>query len=174
MSATPTNKYLEQFNNELSKYPFLNKIEQRTQIPKVFGASGFLVVYFLIIFLNIGGIGQLFSNLAAVVVPGYLSLQALETPGTNDDTQYLTYWVVYAVFTILEFWSSMILYWVPFWWLFKTIFFLWLGLPQTNGAQIVYTNVLRPFSINVLGIRGGGVASNLNEKVSAHTSGARF
>lgn len=174
MNSTPTNKYLQQLDAELAKFPFLNNLEKKTQIPKVFGTSGFLIFYFLIIFLNIGGIGQLFANLASVVLPGYLSLQALETPGKGDDTQYLTYWVVYAVFTILEFWSSLILYWIPFWWLLKTVFFLWLGLPQTNGARVVYAKVIRPFSINVLGIRGGGVASNLNEKVSAHTSGAHF
>lgn len=112
-------------------------------------------------------IGQLLSNFATLVIPGYFSLQALETKTTDDDTQYLTYWVVYACFSVVEFWSRTILYWVPFYWVFKTIFFLYLGLPQFGGSRLVYAHVIRPFTIKFIGPNGGGSSSSLKEKVGS-------
>lgn len=98
------------------------------------------------VFLNIAGIGQLLSNIAGLVVPGYYSLIALESRGTADDTALLTYWVVFAFLNVIEFWSRAILYWVPFYFLFKTVFLLYIGIPSLGGAKIVYEAVIRPLS----------------------------
>lgn len=51
------------------------------------GASGF--VYFFLIFLNYGG--QLLTNLAGFLIPGYYSMNALFTASPIDDMQWLTY-----------------------------------------------------------------------------------
>ena len=107
------------------------------------GAAG---GYFVLVFLNIAGIGQLLSNIAGLVVPGYYSLIALESRGTADDTALLTYWVVFAFLNVIEFWSRAILYWVPFYFLFKTVFLLYIGIPSLGGAKIVYEAVIRPLS----------------------------
>lgn len=122
-----------------------------------------------------GGIGQFLSNLAALVIPGYYSLQALETRDSRDDTHYLTYWVVYAAFSVLEFWSNALLYWVPFYWIFKTVFFLYIGLPQFGGATWIYLNFLRPFSVKVLGINGAsssvsGLSSGTSSGIARDTT----
>lgn len=129
-------------------------------LPKVYGVSGVAVLYFLLVFLNLGGIGQLLANFATLVVPGYYSILAIESPGHSDDTHYLTYWVVYAFFSVIEFWSRTILYWVPFYWVFKTIFFLYLSLPFYNGSRWIYTTVIRPLA-DQLGIRSS--SSSLKE-----------
>lgn len=39
------------------------------------------------------GLAQPVSNLIGWVLPAYLSVQAIESPGTDDDKQWLTYWV---------------------------------------------------------------------------------
>jgi receptor expression-enhancing protein 5/6 len=114
-------------------------------------------------------IGQLLANFAALVVPGYYSLLALESRNTNDDVHYLTYWVVYAFFSVIEFWSKQILYWIPFYWLFKTIFFLYIGLPHMNGSRVIYQNFIRPMSLYVINGRGSSSAS-LREKLSSAAS----
>lgn len=69
----------------------------------------------------------------------------------------MTYWVVYAGFSVLEFWSNTLLYWIPFYWVLKTVLFLYLGLPQFSGAKLVYLKFLRPFSVKFLGITGAPV-----------------
>jgi receptor expression-enhancing protein 5/6 len=122
-------------------------------VPKVYGVSGLTLVYVLLVFLNLGGIGQLLANFATLVVPAYYSLLAIESPGKSDDTHYLTYWVVYAFFSVIEFWSGVILYWIPFYWVFKTIFFLYLSLPFYNGSRWIYASVVRPIATSVQSIR---------------------
>lgn len=96
--------------------------------------------------MNIGGVGQLLSNIAGFVVPGYFSLVALETTTKDDDTHLLTYWVVFAFLNVIEFWSRAILYWVPFYFFFKTLFLLYIGVPQFGGALLIYQSVIKPVS----------------------------
>jgi receptor expression-enhancing protein 5/6 len=47
----------------------------------------------LLIFFNLFGLAQPVSNLIGWGLPAYLSIKALESPSTNDDKQWLTYWV---------------------------------------------------------------------------------
>jgi receptor expression-enhancing protein 5/6 len=62
----------------------LNNLEKQTSVPKV---------YAFFIFFNIGG--QLLTNLAGFIIPGYYSLEALFSVGKSDDTQWLTVSVPY-------------------------------------------------------------------------------
>lgn len=39
------------------------------------------------------GLAQPVSNLIGWALPAFLSVRAIESPGTNDDKQWLTYWV---------------------------------------------------------------------------------
>ena len=48
-----------------------------------------------------------------------ISCKAIDSVEKDDDTQWLTYWVVYAVFSILEYFTDIILSWVPFYFLAK-------------------------------------------------------
>lgn len=46
-------------------------------------------------------------------------IKAIESPCKEDDTKWLTYWVVYGVFSLGEFFSDIFLYWFPFYYAFK-------------------------------------------------------
>ena len=46
-------------------------------------------------------------------------MKAIESPNKDDDTQWLTYWVVYGVFSIAEFFSDLFLSWFPFHYMLK-------------------------------------------------------
>ena len=81
----------------------------------------------------------------------YFSLNALETPKPQDDIQWLTYWVVFGFFNFVETFVSFVLYWFPFYYTFKTLAIVWLMLPQTQGAKIVYHRVLRPAFLSMPG-----------------------
>lgn len=48
-----------------------------------------------------------------------ISCKAIDSPEKDDDTQWLTYWVVYAVFGIMEYFTDLILSWIPFYFLAK-------------------------------------------------------
>ncbi len=73
---------------QLSKYPTLNNLEKTTSVPKVYAVIGLVVLYFSFIFFNFGG--QLLTNFAGFVIPGYYSLDALFTATKADDKQWLT------------------------------------------------------------------------------------
>ena len=111
---------------QLSKYPSVVQFERKAGVSKVFLALGIGFIYFFLIFLNYGG--QILSNLVGFIFPGtpqsppslrhlcwyvaYESMKAIESAGTADDTQWLTYWVVFSFFNVVEYWSRTILYWL--------------------------------------------------------------
>lgn len=46
-------------------------------------------------------------------------IKAIESTNKEDDTKWLTYWVVYGIFSLAEFFSDIFLYWFPFYYAFK-------------------------------------------------------
>lgn len=100
--------------------------------------------------------GRLFSNLVGFGWPlweSFHSLKVKEAPGEVDeeDTQWLTYWVVYSVFTLVESGTSVLELWIPMYHLVKIVFLLWCMLPQTRGALIIYTVVIEPILVRYEG-----------------------
>src|SRR4051794_24675323 len=46
-------------------------------------------------------------------------INAIESASKEDDTQWLTYWVVFALLNVLEFFSNTLVHYFPFYWLAK-------------------------------------------------------
>ncbi|KAH7033432.1 TB2/DP1, HVA22 family-domain-containing protein [Microdochium trichocladiopsis] len=155
--------YVSQLDKELSKYPALNNLEKQTSVPKVYGVIGLASLYFFFIIFNLGG--QFLTNLAGFVVPAYYSLSALFTVNKADDTQWLTYWVVFAMFTVAESLINVV-YWFPFYYTFKFIFLLWLSLPVFSGAQLIFRSFLQP-ALGRYFTEAGSTAANLRAKADS-------
>ena len=51
----------------------------------------------------------------------WFSIKAIETKQKDDDTKWLTYWVVYSVFHLMEFFADIFLFWIPLYWFFKVM-----------------------------------------------------
>ncbi|TFK98278.1 TB2/DP1, HVA22 family-domain-containing protein [Pterulicium gracile] len=135
--------YVNQLDKELTKYPALNTFEERTQVPKAYAVLGGVVLVALLHLVN--PLAAPVSNLVGWALPAYLSFRAIESPSTHDDVQWLTYWVVFGFFNFLEsFAISVVLYYFPWYFAFKTVFILWLQLPAFRGAQTMYHSVLKP------------------------------
>jgi len=142
--------HLNQLDKELTKYPVLNTFEQHTQVPKTFLAIGAILLLALFHFIN--PVAAPISNLIGWGLPAYLSFKALETPAPQDDVQWLTYWVVFGFFNFAESVAlGLILYYVPWYYALKSVFVLWLQLPNVRGAQVIYVSVLKPVLANVSG-----------------------
>ncbi|KAI0727599.1 TB2/DP1, HVA22 family-domain-containing protein [Fomitopsis betulina] len=142
------NYYLHQLDKELSKYSLFNVFEQRTQVPKSYAFIGAVVV--LAIFHSINVSAAPVSNLIGWALPAYFSLKALETPGHQDDIQWLTYWVVFGFFNFLESVAlRVVLYYLPWYFAFKSLFILWLQLPAFHGASKLYASLVKPVFVNV-------------------------
>jgi len=158
--------HIAQIDKELSKYPILNNLEKQTSVPKAYAVLGLVATYFFFIFFNIGG--QLLTNFAGFVIPGYYSLEALFSVGKSDDTQWLTYWVVFSFLTVFESAVSAV-YWFPFYYTFKFALVLWLALPATGGAQIVFRSFIQPVFARYFS-GAGATAANLRSKIDSATS----
>lgn len=110
-------------------------------------AYGFVGI--LSIYLVLGSFAELVCNLIGFGYPVYASVCAIRTEIKEDDTQWLTYWTVFASFSLLDFFSESIMSVLPIYWLVKVAFLLYLALPQTNGSIHLYHSALEPFVAKV-------------------------
>ena len=92
------------------------------------------------------GVGaDLITDLIGMFYPMYMSFKALETKEGEDDKLWLTYWVVYAIYKVVDEWAEILFFWVPFYYPIKLAFLVFLFAPQTKGAVKLYDGFVRPF-----------------------------
>ncbi|KAF2404643.1 hypothetical protein EJ06DRAFT_526722 [Trichodelitschia bisporula] len=148
---------ISQLDKELSKHQVLLNFEKQTNVPKVYAVLGLAATYFFLVFFNIAA--NFLVNTVGFAIPAYFSLNALFTTRRDDDTQWLTYWVVYSFLTFFESAVNAV-YWFPFYYTFKFVLVLWMALPQTSGAQVVYNSFIQPVFARYF-IRGGATSEKL-------------
>jgi len=91
------------------------------------------------------GVGSSYiTNLLGVAYPAFMSFLALETDGLDDDKQWLTYWVCFGAFNIVDQFAGVILRFIPFYYFLKLGFLVYLFHPSTLGATTVYNTVILP------------------------------
>ena len=91
------------------------------------------------------GIGNTYITcLLGVAYPVFMSFLALESKGADDDKQWLTYWVVFGIFNIIDQFAGFILTFIPFYFFLKLIFLVWLFHPASQGATTIYNTYILP------------------------------
>ncbi|CBZ53204.1 Receptor expression-enhancing protein 3, related [Neospora caninum Liverpool] len=135
-------RMMSHWDTKLNAYPVVAQASHTVGIRPSILFACFSV--FLLFSLGFGWGGGIVCDLTGFLYPAWQSFKAVETPGRDDDKLWLTYWVVYAAFSLLEYFVDIILFWVPFYYLLKCAFLLYLYLPWTKGAETIYNQVIRP------------------------------
>ena len=111
-------------------------------LPQAYVVGGAFVFFALAIIYLMGGM-KLTVSLASFIYPAYMSLQCIENkPGAGEEKQWLTYWVIYSLFGIVESALSFITTMIPYYSFFKVAMFMYLFHPHTTGATKVYDKVV--------------------------------
>jgi len=146
-------------------------LEDNTGIQRIYIAYGLMGI--IVLWLAFGWGAQLLANTVGFIYPAYCSIKALESTIKSDDTQWLTYWVVFASFSVVEYFADFIASWVPFYWLSKCLFMVWCMAPmEANGSAIVYSKIILPVfnkhsaSIDKAMNKAGGKAGDFLDRVT--------
>ncbi|GKY94679.1 hypothetical protein MPSEU_000433300 [Mayamaea pseudoterrestris] len=127
-------------------YDQLVQLEIKTGQPKaLFFIAGVLALFGSLVL--VAG-GKLIVDLAGFVYPAYMSFKSLEAQ--HDETEWLTYWVVFSSFSILESFLSPLVNLVPFYLWIKVAFIIFMYHPSTKGALMIYQQALRPLLLPYL------------------------
>ncbi|CAH1173750.1 unnamed protein product [Phaedon cochleariae] len=124
--------------------PFLAQAEQKIGLDRVyiFIGAGALIGLWLVF----GYFAELVCNTVGFIYPAYVSIKAIESKTKDDDTKWLTYWVVFSLFSVGEYFADFIVRWFPLYWLVKCIFLVWLMIPTDfNGSLILYRRIIKPY-----------------------------
>ena len=90
-------------------------------------------------------LGNIITTLVAFLLPALHTFEALESGNTDSAQRLLTYWVVFGVVYSLDELLRGVLRFIPFFHVFRCAFLISLFIPKLNGAQLLYSNVIRPF-----------------------------
>ncbi|KEP46355.1 TB2/DP1, HVA22 family containing protein [Rhizoctonia solani 123E] len=89
---------------------------------------------------------RIVSISGSVVYPTYASYKTLSKRPTQESEleRWLMYWSVMGFVAGIEMVAEWLIRWIPLYYYLKTIFLMYLALPQTQGATSLYTNRLHP------------------------------
>ena len=88
---------LEKLNDEILKIPGMTELSEATNVPAGAFVFGGLLISVVLIAFELPGAAFL-GNLIGSIYPLYKSILALETEDKEDDKQWLTYWMIFALF----------------------------------------------------------------------------
>ncbi|CAM1502402.1 Fc.00g043860.m01.CDS01 [Cosmosporella sp. VM-42] len=88
---------------------------------------------------------MILSSITSFLFPIFASYKALKTSDPAQLTPWLMYWVVFSICLLAESWVYFILTWIPFYGYIRLLFLLYLILPQTQGARLIYEEKIHPW-----------------------------
>lgn len=90
------------------------------------------------------GIGQSYITcLLGVAYPVFKSFLTLDSGDAQQETQWLTYWVMFGIFQIIDHFAGFILHFIPFYYVLKMFALIYMFHPSTQGATYIFNNYVK-------------------------------
>ena len=89
--------------------------------------------------------GKYITCIVGVTLPAYWSIKAIESPYFDDDKQWITYWAIYGIFTLIDQFANIVLRIIPFYFVIKILFLIWCFMPNTMGDLFIYNKFVGPY-----------------------------
>jgi hypothetical protein len=83
-----------------------------------------------------------------VLLPAYVSYKALRSRDPAQSHPWLIYFTILSLVQLADAYTNFITGWIPFFGVLRLIFMLYLVLPQTQGAKVLYLNYLEPYILH--------------------------
>ena len=136
----------------------MNLIQEMTGIKGIFVILGLLLA---VIFVCFNIFDSVITNLVGTVYPAFWTIKSLEQNLIEEQKKWLTYWVVFGFFIIVDMGSPVIVKFIPFYFVLKILFLIWLFMPGSNGCTLVYYLVVKK------------IFGYYEEKIDSYVEGAK-
>ncbi|KRY74694.1 Receptor expression-enhancing protein 5 [Trichinella pseudospiralis] len=113
------------------------KIEQRSGRSR-YQAAIFLACVICILVAVYNPAVKLLCDLICIVYPAMKTLAEIESIEKGKCKQWLSYWIIFGLFTIVDLLADCTVLFISIYWLPKCVFFLMLFMPSCLGAEILY------------------------------------
>ena len=137
------NQVIETLNNHTKNVPGIKDVAAAAGVTAGHVTLGLLGL--LTGFMLFGFGADLITDVIGMFYPMYMSFKALESKGGDDDKLWLTYWVVFAVWKVLDEWVYFLFSWIPCYFTVKLGILIFLFHPQYKGAVLIYDSLIRPW-----------------------------
>ncbi|XP_053548242.1 receptor expression-enhancing protein 3 [Bombina bombina] len=79
-----------------------------------------------------------------MLYPAYYSYKAVKTKNVREYVRWMMYWIVFALYSVMETIADLTISWFPLYFELKIAFVIWLLSPYTRGASLLYRKFLHP------------------------------
>jgi len=138
----PLGATLQDISDTLENIPPVRWLARQLQVQPLFvGVVGLLWV---VGFFLWGFTGEIIGAVAGYAYPLFASFKALEDNQLEEVSDWLVYWVSFAVFSLMENLLYRMLSIIPLYHIARLIFIVWLFLPGVFGAQYIFAWLVAP------------------------------
>jgi hypothetical protein len=88
------------------------------------------------------------SSVSCILLPAYVAYKALRSRDPAQSHPWLIYFTVLSLVQLADSYTLFITSWIPFFGVFRLFFMLYLVLPQTQGAKVLYLDYLEPYIVH--------------------------
>ena len=123
----------------------VKKIKEQIQlIQEKTGINGYVFIGLLLlslIFVYFNLFENLITNIIGTVYPTFWTIKSIESKD-GKAIHWLIYWIIFSSFILLDFFSGFVVKIIPFYFVMKICFLIWLQWPESKGCDIIFSYVI--------------------------------